>query len=61
MAPEEPWTLADRYRVAHAMAKGGASREDIVSATRLTEFTATCIVNRHRPNTHDTLRKSTAE
>jgi hypothetical protein len=61
MTPEQPWTLADRYRMAHEMAKNGASREDIMYAARLTEFTATCIVNKHRPGTHDTLSKSRLE
>lgn len=59
--PETPWTLADCFRVAHAMAAGGASREDIMQAARLTEFTVTCIINKHRPGTYNTLRKSSKE
>lgn len=58
---EAPWTLADCFRVAHAMAADGASREDIMQAARLTEFTATCIINKHRPGTYNTLRKSSKE
>ena len=58
---EEPWTLADRYKVAHAMAKSGASREEIMRAAHLTAFTATCIVNRHNPGAHNNLTKNTLE
>lgn len=58
---EKPWTLAERCHMANLMAKGGATREEIVSATALTLFTASCIVNRHRPGTYSSLGKSALE
>lgn len=58
-APERPWTLADRYKVAHEMAQSGYSRADIINRTQLTEFTVTCIINRHRPGTYNGLAKNT--
>lgn len=51
----QAWTLAERYDLAHMMAKDGKSIEDICEACRLTRETAICIINKHRPGTIPTL------
>lgn len=45
-----PWTLADRFHLAHLMAKDGYSVDDIVERSGLLRVTAVCIVQRVRPD-----------
>lgn len=46
---DTPWTLAERYAHAHALAKGGMPPLKISKLSGLTYYTAECIYARHNP------------
>ena len=54
----EVWTLAERYDLAHHLAKSGSSLEEICKMARVTEHTAICIINKHRPGEIPTLGRT---
>ena len=55
---DKPWSLAERFKRAHDMAKRGDSLATIVEVCGVAEFTAVCIINRHRPGEIPTLARN---
>lgn len=46
----QSWTLAEKFDIAHKLAKGGGSVEEIMQASRLTQETAELIWGKANPH-----------
>jgi hypothetical protein len=55
---DAPWTLAERFARAHLLAARGDSLDTIIEVCGIAEFTAICIINRHRPGEISTLDRN---